>query len=154
MPGIYPLRHPGDKCKDPFFMRTAGWAIGRLSGLSFQLRLVRVAAMLIGAAVIIERQSLRRAAEHALRRLDPNVVSRLVVEKKRALLLSVGRPPNWPGGCPRRPSQMLSAISATTSAPLTSDMQRSLHSTYTSAKQISARFLTCQLCSSITPTPF
>jgi hypothetical protein len=48
--------------------------------------LVRVApetaaARLIGAAVTIERQSLRRAAGHALRRLDPDVVSRLVVER-------------------------------------------------------------------------
>jgi hypothetical protein len=50
--------------------------------------LVRVApetaaSKLIGAAVTIERQSLRRAAGHALRRLDPNVVSRLVVEKMK-----------------------------------------------------------------------
>jgi hypothetical protein len=39
------------------------------------------AAKLIDAAVSIERESLRRAAGRALRRLDPEMVSRLVIER-------------------------------------------------------------------------
>ncbi len=44
------------------------------------------AATLIDATVSIERESLRRAAGRALRRLDPEVVSRLVVERMSGLV--------------------------------------------------------------------